>query len=183
MSEVNDAGERLDVRSVITAQLESTKYEADGWALCCSGGGYKSGAFQVGAFIRLNELGVLRKLKRISSVSGGSIASAYLGLRWNDLEWHHGVATNFDDVFVAPMTRFFTSVSLDVEAVAWGALPHTSGARELERGSHATCSEKRHYRTFRTIPMRHALWCLRPISSLTRCGVSQSDTLPITASG
>lgn len=107
MSEVNDAGERLDVRSVITAQLESTKYEADGWALCCSGGGYKSGAFQVGAFIRLNELGVLRKLKRISSVSGGSIASAYLGLRWNDLEWHHGVATNFDDVFVAPMTRFF----------------------------------------------------------------------------
>lgn len=134
MPEENETGDSLDVRAVITEGLESAKYERDGWALCCSGGGYKSGAFQVGAFIRLNELGVLGKLKRIASVSGGSIASAYLGLRWKDLLWEDGVATNFHEVFVAPMTRFFTSVSLDVKAVAWGALPHTNGAKELEKG-------------------------------------------------
>jgi NTE family protein len=48
---------------------------SDGIALCLSGGGYRAMLFRAGAIRRLNELGVLRNIYLISSVSGGSIAS------------------------------------------------------------------------------------------------------------
>ena len=44
-----------------------------GIALCLSGGGYRAMLFHLGAIWRLNELGYLQQLKRVSSVSGGSI--------------------------------------------------------------------------------------------------------------
>jgi NTE family protein len=47
-----------------------------GIALCLSGGGYRAILFHVGALWRLNELGYLPKLDRVSSVSGGSITAA-----------------------------------------------------------------------------------------------------------
>ena len=50
-----------------------------GVALCLSGGGYRAMLFHVGALWRLNELGYLPKLDRVSSVSGGSITAATLG--------------------------------------------------------------------------------------------------------
>lgn len=49
-----------------------------GIALCLSGGGYRALLFHLGALKRLNELGILAKLRTVSSVSGGSIASARL---------------------------------------------------------------------------------------------------------
>ncbi len=47
-------------------------------ALCLSGGGYRAAIFHLGALLRLHELGHLRSIGLISSVSGGSIASAWL---------------------------------------------------------------------------------------------------------
>jgi NTE family protein len=44
--------------------------------------------YHIGAIMRLNELGLLRSLRRISSVSGGSITAAYLALHWRKLEWN-----------------------------------------------------------------------------------------------
>jgi NTE family protein len=44
--------------------------------------------YHLGALMRLNELGLLRSLRRISSVSGGSITAAYLALHWKKLEWN-----------------------------------------------------------------------------------------------
>ncbi len=44
---------------------------AAGIALCLSGGGYRAMLFHLGALLRLNELGYLARLDRISSVSGG----------------------------------------------------------------------------------------------------------------
>jgi len=49
-----------------------------GRALCLSGGGYRAAIFHLGALLRLHQLGKLRQLDLISSVSGGSIASAWL---------------------------------------------------------------------------------------------------------
>src|SRR5262245_28221555 len=46
-----------------------------GIALCLSGGGYRAMLFHLGALWRLNEAGLLSQLKRISSVSGGSITA------------------------------------------------------------------------------------------------------------
>jgi NTE family protein len=50
-----------------------------GIALCLSGGGYRAMVFHLGALWRLNELGYLARLSRISSVSGGSITAGFLG--------------------------------------------------------------------------------------------------------
>lgn len=58
----------------------------DGWALCLSGGGYRAMLFHAGTLLRLNEAGLLAGLQRVSSVSGGSIAAAALGWRWEELK-------------------------------------------------------------------------------------------------
>ena len=51
----------------------------------------------LGTLIRLNEVGLLGKLKRVSSVSGGSITAGVLGMKWKNLKFdatgvaHHGL--------------------------------------------------------------------------------------------
>src|SRR5258706_4237852 len=50
----------------------------DGIALCMSGGGFRASLFHLGSLRRLHEVGVLHKVKTISSVSGGSILAGYL---------------------------------------------------------------------------------------------------------
>ena len=61
-----------------------------GVALCLSGGGYRAMVFHLGVLWRLNELGYLARLDRISSVSGGSITAGLLGLRWGRLDFAGG---------------------------------------------------------------------------------------------
>src|SRR3954469_5703227 len=56
-----------------------------GTALCLSGGGYRAMVFHVGVLWRLYETDLLKDLKRISSVSGGSITAGVLALKWNAL--------------------------------------------------------------------------------------------------
>jgi len=69
----------------------------DGIGLCLSGGGYRAMLFHVGAVLRLNDAGLLRKLSRVSSVSGGSITAGGLALRWRDLAFDsNGVAQRLD---------------------------------------------------------------------------------------
>ncbi len=46
--------------------------------LCLSGGGYRAALFHLGTLWRLHELGLLGKIERLSSVSGGSILAAWL---------------------------------------------------------------------------------------------------------
>jgi NTE family protein len=46
-----------------------------GIGVCLSGGGYRAMVFHVGVPWRLNELGYLPRLERVSSVSGGSITA------------------------------------------------------------------------------------------------------------
>ena len=93
-----------------------------GVALCLSGGGYRAMIFHVGAIWRLNELGYLAKLDRVSSVSGGSITAGVLGLNWHRLQFDaNGVATNLDEEFVKPL-RKLASKTIDLGAVIRGIL-------------------------------------------------------------
>jgi NTE family protein len=63
--------------------------------------------FHLGALRRLNELGVLRRLSVITSVSGGSITNGVLATRWSRLAaGADGVFTNFDE-HVARIVRSF----------------------------------------------------------------------------
>jgi NTE family protein len=93
----------------------------EGIALCLSGGGYRAMLFHVGALWRLNELGYLRKLARISSVSGGSITAARLGLAWSRLDFglNDGVAAAFENLVVDPI-RGLAGRTVDRGAVLGG---------------------------------------------------------------
>src|SRR6266508_5894656 len=101
-----------------------------GIALCLSGGGYRAMLFHVGALWRLNELGYLPKLDRVSSVSGGSITAGTLGMNWQRLVFDaDGLATNFDEQFVQPV-RKLASKTIDLGAVIRGILlPGTISGR------------------------------------------------------
>src|SRR5216683_3139086 len=75
-----------------------------GIALCLSGGGYRAMLFHLGALKRLNELKYLKRIARISSVSGGSITAGALAMNWHKLEFDDsGNATNFVEVVEKPV--------------------------------------------------------------------------------
>ena len=96
--------------------------EAKNLGLGLSGGGYRATLFNLGALIRINELGLIGKLKRITSVSGGSITNGYLAMRWNDLQFNDdGVIERFKENIVDPLWDF-CSKSLDAGAIIWGTL-------------------------------------------------------------
>jgi NTE family protein len=93
-----------------------------GIALCLSGGGYRAMLFHLGALWRLNEIGYLPKLDRISSVSGGSITAGVLGLKWGRLAFGAGgVSGAFDAEVVQPL-RELASTTIDEGAVIGGVL-------------------------------------------------------------
>ena len=97
--------------------------------LSLSGGGFRATLFGLGSLWRLNELGLLRALDRITGVSGGSILLGYLGLRWSSLTFDSsGVCTNFADEIVTPL-RAFCRRRIDVTAVLLGWLSpfHSAG--------------------------------------------------------
>jgi NTE family protein len=100
---------------------DSISAPVEGVGLCLSGGGFRAMLFHIGALKRLNQAGWLPRLDRVSSVSGGSITSGLLGLRWGELTFTDGVATNFDELITVPL-REFAHTKVDVAAVAIGAL-------------------------------------------------------------
>lgn len=92
-----------------------------GIALALSGGGFRAVLFHVGVLWRLNELGTLGKLARISSVSGGSITSGLLAVRWPRLAFgEDGRSALFEAEVAAPL-REFCARNIDVASVLSGA--------------------------------------------------------------
>jgi NTE family protein len=90
--------------------------------LALSGGGYRAMLFNLGSVWRLNEMGWLRKLDIITSVSGGSILNGVLATRWPKLSWTaDGIANNFSEIVATPV-RAMASQTLDVFAGIEGLL-------------------------------------------------------------
>src|SRR2546421_412609 len=94
----------------------------DGIALCLSGGGYRAMLFHTGALWRLNELGYLNRLARISSVSGGSIAAGVLALAWKDLEFDAGGVSQKFRELVAEKLVDLAGHTIDVGSVIEGVV-------------------------------------------------------------
>ncbi len=91
--------------------------------LAMSGGGFRATLFHAGSLWRLNELGLLKSLGRISSVSGGSITNGVLALAWPKLDFDaQGVAKNFEALVVQPLRRF-CSFDIDTRAIAKAVFP------------------------------------------------------------
>lgn len=94
------------------ADIAAPRAPDRGIAICLSGGGYRAMLFHVGALWRLQELryldctatapraGDLGPLARLSSVSGGSITAAQLGLRWSACKTNDPNQQNRRDAFV-----------------------------------------------------------------------------------
>ncbi len=117
-------GTKMD-RAIAPAPVEfiatddPSKPPKEGIALCLSGGGYRAMLFHLGALIRLNELGQLPKIDKVSSVSGGSIVAGVLGLKWNRLAFKNDVATAFQAEVVEPV-RKLAAKTIDVPSVLIG---------------------------------------------------------------
>lgn len=93
-----------------------------GVALCLSGGGYRAMLFHVGSLWRLYETGMLAKVDRISSVSGGSITAGVLALAWRRL--FNGSApdrSRFETELVGPIRRL-AGETIDALAIVGGLL-------------------------------------------------------------
>lgn len=102
-------------------ETDSDSSLQQGTALCLSGGGYRAMLFHTGVLWRLNEIGWLPKLNRISSVSGGSITAGVLALNWNNLNFEESIATNFIEEVVTPIKKL-ASKTIDVSSVVVGSM-------------------------------------------------------------
>ena len=118
---MTDIGEPELLSPVHATPADAETQLEDGVALCLSGGGYRAMVFHVGVLWRLNETKLLSKIKRFSSVSGGSITAGVLARGWRDLKFQNGVASNFAEVVVQPV-RKMASTSIDLGAVFWGSV-------------------------------------------------------------
>ncbi len=107
-------------------------FDANAMGLSLSGGGYRAMLFHCGALLRLNATGLLAKLSRVSSVSGGSLVAARLGLVWDQLTFEHGVAADLNSHLVEPL-RALASRTVDAGSILGGALmPGTIGDRVVK---------------------------------------------------
>lgn len=109
-----------------------------GIGLCLSGGGYRAMLFHLGVLWRLAELGYLSSkerdgkhgpigtLQRVSSVSGGSIVAAALGLAWNELNVDDDdLLERFRELVVAPIESFASQTTVSIWSAAWAAVVST----------------------------------------------------------
>lgn len=120
------ADEEFAALDPVSKRRGESQNPQEGVALCLSGGGYRAMLFHVGVIWRLNEAGMLKDLDRISSVSGGSITAAVLGLNWDRLDFDDAnVARDLEGQLVEPI-REFAGVGVDVSSVLTGLLPFTS---------------------------------------------------------
>lgn len=100
-----------------------------GLGLCLSGGGYRAMLFHCGGLIRLKELDFFPRLDRVSSVSGGSITAALLGLHWKRLNLSSPDAGDVVEFVVGPI-RSLASRTIDAGSILAGlALPGNAADR------------------------------------------------------
>lgn len=103
-----------------------------GIGLCLSGGGYRAMLFHLGAVWRLADCALLRRVDRVSSVSGGSITAALLGLRWRSLVFDEAnIFKSFDSQIVEPI-RALARQTIDVPAIIFGLALPGSVARRID---------------------------------------------------
>jgi NTE family protein len=100
----------------------------EGLGLCLSGGGFRAMFFHLGAFIRLNECGLLATVDRVSSVSGGSLAAGALAVNWNSLGFDkQGVAQHLVQEVGLPILAL-ARCWVDVPGIVLGLLPFVTAS-------------------------------------------------------
>ena len=135
---MGDESVGLPLGAPVHASPDDDPEPEPGTALCLSGGGYRAMLFHTGVLWRLNEARLLPGIRRISSVSGGSITAGVLGRNWSDLDFRDDVATGFRDALVDPV-RTMAREDIDVSGVLGGVLsPWSSVAERVEKAYDST---------------------------------------------
>lgn len=124
-----------DELSPVSQNAPGGNSPALGIGLCLSGGGYRAMLFHLGVLWRLAELGYLAskdrqglhgpigRLQRVSSVSGGSIIAAQLGVAWNELRVDDDdMLERFRELVVAPVERFASQTTVSIWSITWSAI-------------------------------------------------------------
>ena len=107
-----------------------------GQGLALSGGGYRASLFHLGVTRRLHELGVLQRITRLSSVSGGSILAGFLAHRMLE---HGSARLEFNDWEAEVSAPFRQLVRKDIRTglvvrhIAWNWVWPAPRARGLEK--------------------------------------------------
>ena len=115
------------------AETFSSSGRRVGLGLCLSGGGFRAALFHLGAARRLEEFGLLGDLRTVSSVSGGSIFSAFLS---RALSWPRTqpVSSEAWEAQVARPFRAFCTHNLRTGPLLARLLPwHWWGPSAIER--------------------------------------------------
>lgn len=94
------------------------KKPEEGIALCLSGGGYRAMLFHAGAVLHLHETGILSEVKRISSVSGGSITAGVLANEWDSIR-NQTDTTTFKARVIEPI-RKLADHTIDIPSILSG---------------------------------------------------------------
>lgn len=115
----------------IASLIDGDKLE-DAIGLCLSGGGYRAMVFHAGAIFRMNELGLLKKIDRVSSVSGGSMAAAALAVAYAEFTWNGDIVTNLRGAFLKRILAQAED-SIDVASGFAGLNPFKSAAEEAAK--------------------------------------------------
>ena len=116
-------------REVFDHTARAPEGRRHGAALCLSGGGFRATLFHLGALRRLNETGVLGHLDAISSVSGGSIASAFLAAHVHPWPEPGHVFQGWDATIAKPL-RAFCAKNLRTGPIIRSLLPWNLGRPE-----------------------------------------------------
>lgn len=106
-------------------------------ALCLSGGGYRAALFHLGVMRCLHDMGILQTVRTVSSVSGGSIISAFIAKRLVEEKIMDGM--NFSDWEAQVSSKFRSFVLNDIRTVPffahvlWNWIAPKWRARHLQR--------------------------------------------------
>jgi NTE family protein len=124
--------------SIVKVAQDAANFQWDegklepGIGIALSGGGFRAMLFHAGALARMNELGLLSRAQRISSVSGGSIMSGHLALAWSKLgnADTNGTFAHFKTAVVDP-TLSFSRQKIDIVDALTGLLPWNSASEQV----------------------------------------------------
>lgn len=101
-------------------------FREQGIGMSLSGGGYRAMLYHLGTLVRLHELDQLRRLNRISSVSGGSITAGVLALRWSMINSRQDL---FD--YVVDPIRALADKTIDRSSILRGVILRGSAANYI----------------------------------------------------
>lgn len=129
MSEGGASSHTVDAESIAkrVAPYATRELREPRLGLALSGGGYRAMLFHVGAVLRLNELGFLDAVDRVSTVSGGSITAAALATEWEQRDTDGAGAGSLAGF--ANRLRDLAGRTIDTRSVIGGLLPGVSAAR------------------------------------------------------